>query len=86
MKLQLASLYASRKDWGHALPLYRGLLQERPNDARLNLTYGLGLLATSNYASAQGPLGKAGTSTVTDAVGPLKTCWEANRPINAPLK
>jgi predicted Zn-dependent protease len=59
LKLQLASLYASRKEWGHALPLYRGLLQERPNDARLNLTYGLGLLATRNYASAQGPLGKA---------------------------
>ena len=59
LKLQLASLYASRKDWGRALPLYRGLLQERPNDARLNLTYGLGLLATHNYSSAQAPLQKA---------------------------
>jgi len=59
LKLQLASLYASRKDWDRALPLYRALLQERPNDARLNLTYGLGLLATRNYASAQGPLQKA---------------------------
>jgi len=59
LKVQLASLYASRKDWDRALPLYRGLLQERPNDARLNLTYGLGLLATRNYSSAQGPLQKA---------------------------
>lgn len=59
LKLQLASLFASRKDWDRALPLYRALLQERPNDARLNLTYGLGLLATRNYTSAQGPLQKA---------------------------
>lgn len=59
LKLQLASLYASRKDWNAALPIYKSLLQERPNDLRLNLTYGLGLLAVKNYQPALAPLQKA---------------------------
>jgi Tfp pilus assembly protein PilF len=59
LKLQLASMHAARKDWDRALPLYRGMLQEKPHDGRLNLTYGLGLLATRNYSTALGPLHKA---------------------------
>ena len=59
IKLQLAALYASRRDWGAALPLYATLLQENPGDPRLNLTYGLGLLSAKQYADAVSPLEKA---------------------------
>jgi len=56
---QLASIYASRKDWDSALPIYQSLLQRDPNNARWNLTYGGGLLASHRYAAALGPLEKA---------------------------
>lgn len=59
LRLQQASLYASRQDWNSALPLYRALLRQRPDDARLNLTYGAGLLATRDYRAALEPLAKA---------------------------
>ena len=59
VKLQLASIYASRRDWAAALPLYETLLRQSPDDARLNLTYGLGLLSTKQYRAATGPLEKA---------------------------
>lgn len=59
LSLQLASIYASRKDWEHALPLYRGLIERQSHDPRLQLTYGLGLLATRNYRSALAPLARA---------------------------
>jgi tetratricopeptide (TPR) repeat protein len=59
IKLQLAAIYASRRDWNTALPLYEGLLRENPNDARLNLTYGLGLLSSKQYRDAVSPLEKA---------------------------
>jgi tetratricopeptide (TPR) repeat protein len=59
IKLQLAAIYASRRDWDAALPIYEALLRENSNDARLNLTYGLGLLSTKKYKSALGPLEKA---------------------------
>lgn len=59
VQLQLASIYASRRDWDAALPLYAALLRKRPDDARLNLTYGLGLLSTKRYQAATGPLEKA---------------------------
>src|SRR5262249_12776697 len=59
IKLQLAAIYASRRDWDAALPLYAGLLRENPNDPRLNLTYGLGLLSSRQYQGAIGPLEKA---------------------------
>jgi len=56
---QLASIYASRKDWDSALPIYQSLLQREPNNARWNLTYGGGLLASHRYAAALEPLEKA---------------------------
>jgi len=59
LKLQLASLYASRQAWNSALPLYRSLLQEQPNDFRVNLTYGVGLLSARDYRAALEPLAKA---------------------------
>jgi tetratricopeptide (TPR) repeat protein len=58
-KLQLASIYAARRDWSAALPLYDSLLQESPDDTRINLTYGLGLLSAKRYQAAVGPLEKA---------------------------
>jgi len=59
LQLQLASLYASRQDWDSALPLFRSLLQARPSDPRLNLTYGVGLLSARDYRAALEPLAKA---------------------------
>jgi len=59
LRLQLASLYASRRDWNAALPLFASLLTERPDDPRVNLTYGLGLLASRNHRAALAPLAKA---------------------------
>jgi tetratricopeptide (TPR) repeat protein len=59
LKLQLASIYASRKDWNSALPMYESLLRERPDDGRVNLTYGLGLLSLKRYESSLSPLEKA---------------------------
>lgn len=59
LKLQLAGIYAARKDWDKALPIYRELLAKKPNDPHLNLIYGLGLLSGKNYRAAVGPLGKA---------------------------
>jgi len=57
--LQLADIYAARKDWNAALPLYGDLLAKRPGDPSLNLSYGMGLLATGRYHAALGPLEKA---------------------------
>ena len=59
VKLQLAAMYAARRDWDTAIPLYEALLRETPNDPRLNLTYGLGLLSTKKYQAALSPLEKA---------------------------
>jgi tetratricopeptide (TPR) repeat protein len=59
VKLQLGSIYAARRDWDTAIPLYEALLRETPDDPRLNLTYGLGLLSTKKYQAALGPLEKA---------------------------
>ena len=59
MKLQLASLYAARQDWDAALPLYRALLQEKPNELSVNLTYGVGLLSAGDYRTALEPLARA---------------------------
>lgn len=59
LTLQLASLHAARRDWNSALPLYRTLLQERPHDPQVNLTYGIGLLSMGDYKSALDPLAKA---------------------------
>jgi tetratricopeptide (TPR) repeat protein len=56
VELQLAALYAARRDWDAALPLYEELLRQTPDDPRLNLTYGLGLLATKKYQAALKPL------------------------------
>ena len=62
MTLQLAALYARRKDWPSALLLYRSLLAKRPGNAHLNLSYGMGLLASGNYRAALEPLQKARNS------------------------
>jgi tetratricopeptide (TPR) repeat protein len=59
IELRLASMYAVRRDWDSAIPLYASLLHNAPEDARLNLTYGMGLLATKRYQAALGPLEKA---------------------------
>lgn len=59
LRVQLANLHASRQDWNSALPLYRSLVQERPSDARVNLTYGIGLLTVRDYRAALEPLAKA---------------------------
>jgi tetratricopeptide (TPR) repeat protein len=59
VELQLAAIYAARRDWDKALPLYEELLRETPDDAKLNLTYGLGLLSVRKYQAALKPLEKA---------------------------
>ncbi|MBS1856490.1 MAG: tetratricopeptide repeat protein [Acidobacteria bacterium] len=59
LSLELADLYAARKDWSGALPLYRSLLAKSPADPKLNLQYGWALLAAKNYAEAVGPLERA---------------------------
>lgn len=59
LRLQLAGIYAARKDWNAALPLYRALLAQTPGDPRINLTYGGGLLACRRYREALGPLERA---------------------------
>jgi tetratricopeptide (TPR) repeat protein len=60
--LRLAAIYAARHDWNAANPLYAALLRDAPNDPKLNLMYGLGLLATRTYKAALGPLEKARNS------------------------
>jgi len=59
IELQLAAIYAARRDWDSAIPLYAELVAETPDEPRLNLTYGLGLLAMKKYKAALGPLEKA---------------------------
>jgi tetratricopeptide (TPR) repeat protein len=57
--LRLAAIYAARRDWNSANPLYAALLREAPDDPKLNLMYGLGLLSTKTYKAALSPLEKA---------------------------
>jgi tetratricopeptide (TPR) repeat protein len=71
VELQLAAIYAARRDWDRALPLYEGLLRETPNDARLNLTYGLGLLSTRKYRAALKPLENARNAMPSDSEAQL---------------
>ena len=59
IQLQLASIYAANREWDSALPLYETLLRQNPDDARLNFTYGSGLLSAKRYQAAIGPLSKA---------------------------
>ncbi len=59
LKQQLASAYAARQDWNSALPLYASLVQAQPDNANLNLTYGVGLLTEKQYAASLPPLQKA---------------------------
>jgi tetratricopeptide (TPR) repeat protein len=66
-RLQLAALYASRREWDAAVPLYEALLRENPGDARLTLTYGLGLLSMKRYEAAVAPLEKARTEMPSSA-------------------
>lgn len=69
--LALAGLRASRGDWETALPLYRAVLDSRPDDPAVNRAYGLGLLARREYAAALGPLGRAVRSRPEDAPATL---------------
>ncbi len=62
LELQLANIYAARKDWDSALPIYRSLLSEGGNKPTINLNYGLALLAMNNYSAALVPLEKARTA------------------------
>lgn len=57
--LSRAGLHASRRDWEHAIPLYRAALERRPDDPAANLAYGQGLLGLKDYKAALGPLVKA---------------------------
>jgi tetratricopeptide (TPR) repeat protein len=59
IELRLAAIYAARRDWDSANPLYAALLRDTPNDPKLNLMYGLGLLSTKAYRAALGPLERA---------------------------
>jgi predicted Zn-dependent protease len=59
LPLQLAGIYAGRKDWDNALPLYHALLAKRPGDPQLNYAYGSGLLACRRYRDAVPPLERA---------------------------
>ena len=59
LRLQLASIYAARRDWDSALPIYRSLLEQNPDDSLVNLTYGLGLLSVKRYREALDPLRRA---------------------------
>ena len=62
LREQLGSLYAARQDWNSALPLYASLVKAKPDDANLNLTYGVGLLTQKQYAASLAPLAKASTA------------------------
>lgn len=68
---QLAGLHASRQEWKVAVPIYRALVQRRPADARLQLSYGHGLMALDDAPSAVEPLGKAARSLPQDAEAAL---------------
>ncbi len=59
MKLQLADIYAKRKDMPSALPIYKQVMAERPDDSRVALAYGLALLSGRNYKAALAPLAMA---------------------------
>jgi tetratricopeptide (TPR) repeat protein len=65
--LSLGGLHASRSEWARALPLYKAALERRPDDPRTNLTYGQGLLAVKEYASAVAPLEKAARGLPSNA-------------------
>jgi cytochrome c-type biogenesis protein CcmH/NrfG len=67
LRLQQASLHASRQDWNSALPLYKSLLRERPDEARLHLTYGVSLLSARDYRAALEPLAKARSKMPSNA-------------------
>ena len=69
--LALAGLRASRGDWQTALPLYRAVLDGRPDDPAVNRMYGMGLMARHDYARALGPLGRAVRSRPSDAPATL---------------
>jgi tetratricopeptide (TPR) repeat protein len=56
---RLADLYAAQRNWDAALPMYQSLLQQNPDDPRVNLTYGLGLLSIKRYQEAIAALRKA---------------------------
>jgi len=66
LRLELANLHASHRDWDSALPLYRSLIATRPEDPQTNLTYGMALLATRQYHAALKPLSKAAASLPSD--------------------
>ncbi len=59
MKLQLADLHAKRNDWPSAIPIYRQVMSERPNDARVGLSCGQSLMSARNYRAALAPLAMA---------------------------
>lgn len=71
LTLTLAGLRARSGDWDAALPRYRAVLQDRPDDAQVNLAYGQGLLARKDYASALVPLGKAARALPSNAEAAL---------------
>jgi Tfp pilus assembly protein PilF len=66
LTLQLAHIYASRREWDAAGPLFRQLLRNDPGNAQLNRSYGLGLLAQRRYAEAIEPLRIASRALRTD--------------------
>ena len=59
LTLQLAQAHAARQEWSAAVPLFRSLLGTRPTDARVQYSYGLGLLAQGDARAALDPLSAA---------------------------
>ncbi len=59
IKLQLADMYARRKDWSSALPIYKQVMAARPHDARVALACGLAFLSEHRYQAAVPPLATA---------------------------
>jgi predicted Zn-dependent protease len=57
--LQLAGLRAGRGDVPGALVMYRSVLEQRPDNARAHLAYGLGLLSVDDHAGALPHLARA---------------------------
>jgi len=54
-----AGVFAARQEWDTAVPMYREVLQHRPDDPHANLAYGQGLMALRDYRGAVGPLSRA---------------------------
>jgi Tfp pilus assembly protein PilF len=62
MRVRLAGIYTSQRQWDKAAPMYRTFLNETPDDPKLNQDYGLMLVAMKDYRGALDPLKKASSA------------------------